>query len=261
MAKNVGLIGGLRGKIGNTVFYVNQGIQVARVYQPVVSNPNTVLQIQQRAKLALVGRLSSIIPAGALMGLKGENKRDRRGEFVRLAVKAATYANNKASIADADLILSVGRVVYQCNHSATIDTSSDRLVRVGISSSKVGASVAASYAERYVVFLIDPTTSRVDFCRSGLLDLPSTGSSVTTQVNIYVNPGTSTNYVAKVYVIPMVSSLDPTTVTYSFVGSEEGNFVLVDGRLTSDVLSYGNSLNIPVTASSRGDDDDPEKKK
>lgn len=258
MAKNVGLIGSLRGKIGNTVFYVNQGIQVARVYQPVVSNPNTPLQIQQRAKMSLAGQLSSVTPAAALMGLKGENKRDRRGEFVRLVVKSATYANNKASLADNALVLSEGRQTFLCSHTATSTTSGGRLVQITISTTPVGAAPSASYAERYVIYLINPTTSKVDFCRTGLLTMPTGSSAAATQVNIYVNPNTAADYVPKVYVIPMSTSLNPSVITYSFVGSEEGNFILVDGRLTSEVLTYGNSVNVALASQSK--DDDPNEK-
>lgn len=53
MAKNVGLIGGLTGKLGNTVNSVRRGVQISRVYQPVVANPKTKRQQLSRAKLAL----------------------------------------------------------------------------------------------------------------------------------------------------------------------------------------------------------------
>lgn len=53
MAKNVGLIGGLTGKLGNTVNSVRRGVQISRVYQPIVANPKTKRQEMSRAKLAL----------------------------------------------------------------------------------------------------------------------------------------------------------------------------------------------------------------
>ena len=57
MAKGIGLIGNFKGKVGNMVGYKltdsnsgnNQGI---RVYQPIVKNPKTAAQAEQRAKLA-----------------------------------------------------------------------------------------------------------------------------------------------------------------------------------------------------------------
>lgn len=57
MAKGIGLIGNFRGKVGNMVGYNlkdsnNKQTQGVRVYQPVVKNPKTYGQAQQRAKLA-----------------------------------------------------------------------------------------------------------------------------------------------------------------------------------------------------------------
>ena len=57
MAKGIGLIGNFKGKVGNMVGYKltasNTGnTQGVRVYQPIVKNPKTSAQAEQRAKLA-----------------------------------------------------------------------------------------------------------------------------------------------------------------------------------------------------------------
>lgn len=57
MAKALGLIGNFKGKLGNTVGYSlkdsnNMQTQGVRVYQPVVRNPKTAAQAEQRCKLA-----------------------------------------------------------------------------------------------------------------------------------------------------------------------------------------------------------------
>lgn len=57
MAKALGLIGNFKGKLGNTVGYSlkdsnNKQTQGVRVYQPIVRNPKTAAQAEQRAKLA-----------------------------------------------------------------------------------------------------------------------------------------------------------------------------------------------------------------
>lgn len=58
MAKAVGLIGTLKGKIGNTVFATVRGETIARVYQPTVTNPNTYRQQMSRALMTRAGRIS-----------------------------------------------------------------------------------------------------------------------------------------------------------------------------------------------------------
>lgn len=59
MAKGIGLIGNFRGKVGNTVGYKltasnNGQTQGIRVYQPIVKNPKSAGQAEQRAKLLAV---------------------------------------------------------------------------------------------------------------------------------------------------------------------------------------------------------------
>lgn len=73
MGKGIGLIGNFRGKVGNMVGYNlkdsnNKQTQGVRVYQPVVKNPKTYAQAEQRAKLAPINAtyraLKSIIDRG-----------------------------------------------------------------------------------------------------------------------------------------------------------------------------------------------------
>lgn len=59
MAKGIGLIGNFKGKVGNTVGYKltasnNGQMQGIRVYQPIVKNPKSAGQAEQRAKLLAV---------------------------------------------------------------------------------------------------------------------------------------------------------------------------------------------------------------
>ena len=59
MAKGIGLIGNMTGKLGNTVAYRlknsnNRETQGFRVYQPRVTNPQTDQQLDQRVKMAVV---------------------------------------------------------------------------------------------------------------------------------------------------------------------------------------------------------------
>lgn len=77
MAKIYGINGKITGKVGNTVFAVDGGIQVARQYNPIVANPRTEGQQVQRLKVSLAGKLTHGIQPAALEGLRG-NRRQRR---------------------------------------------------------------------------------------------------------------------------------------------------------------------------------------
>lgn len=53
MAKNVGVIGAMKGKVGNMVFRTRRGMQIASVYQPEVHNPKSKRQEMSRAKMTM----------------------------------------------------------------------------------------------------------------------------------------------------------------------------------------------------------------
>lgn len=86
MAKGIGLIGNFRGKVGNMVGYNlkdsnNKQTQGVRVYQPIVKNPKTFAQAQQRAKLAPVN-----VTYRALKGIIDRGQESKRyGNKSRLA--------------------------------------------------------------------------------------------------------------------------------------------------------------------------------
>ena len=94
MAKGIGLIGNFKGKVGNMVGYKltdsNSGnTQGIRVYQPIVKNPKTAAQAEQRAKLAPINAtyraLKMVIDRGN-EGLPYGNK--SRLAWLKLAFKA-----------------------------------------------------------------------------------------------------------------------------------------------------------------------------
>ena len=77
MAKALGLIGNFTGKLGNTVGYNlkdsnNKQTQGVRVYQPVVKNPRTAGQAEQRAKLAPINELYRCIKMVIDRGQEGQ---------------------------------------------------------------------------------------------------------------------------------------------------------------------------------------------
>ena len=68
MGKSIGLIGNFRGKVGNMVGYNlkdsnNKQTQGVRVYQPVVKNPKTAAQAEQRAKMAPINATYRLLKA------------------------------------------------------------------------------------------------------------------------------------------------------------------------------------------------------
>lgn len=97
MAKIYGLFGAMTGKVADVVMAVRNGEQVARKYQPVVANPSTALQVQNRAKLKLMSQLSAVM--APVIAMRKAGVVSSRNLFTKVNYKLATYSNNTASIA------------------------------------------------------------------------------------------------------------------------------------------------------------------
>lgn len=169
MARIYGLNGALRGRQGNNVFSIQNGTQVVKAYQPVVSNPRTELQMLQRAKFSLAGKLSSDTPNEAIYGMRGASKRDRRGSFVSSIVNSAiasTLADGfSASIRFADIIFSQGAVPRYSPIAlvaASRSEQSDRVINASFPAMSVPNDAPSGYGELIVVGVFDSNTSPLD---------------------------------------------------------------------------------------------------
>lgn len=180
MARIYGLNGALRGKQGNNVFSIQNGVQVVKAYQPVVANPRTFLQSVQRAKFALAGKLSSVVPSGAIVGLSGGSQRSRRALFVSTIAQAATTTQTpssggvqiNAAVAYADILFSQGalpRYSIVSNATATYQGSVGayalHVTCTGHSTDPISSQAPAGYGELIVACMFDSATSRLDACQ------------------------------------------------------------------------------------------------
>lgn len=84
------------GKLGATVFAVNSGVQIAREYQPKVSNPNTEAQQDTRARFKLMSQLSAIM--APVIAIKKDGLKTARNQFQSLNFDIVEYQNENASI-------------------------------------------------------------------------------------------------------------------------------------------------------------------
>lgn len=242
MAKVAGLIGSASGKVGNIVYVVTNGIQVARVYQPVVSNPKSNLQLIQRTKGNLAGRVSSFIPRTAIIGL-GENNRMRRGAFLRNMLKSAqvTQIGNDytAKIADEDVMFSVGTtplLMYSVQRSASQHTLSITLSGNAV----IDAKVYDACATRIVALIYDEGRQELIECVTAMAVKPEQGGTAVTTIPI----STAQGFVAAVYLIPM-STNDGTKVTINTESSyldDNDISAMLSINSSKVVFSYGRSL-------------------
>lgn len=84
------------GKLGSTVFAVNSGVQIAREYQPKVTNPNTEAQQDTRARFKLMSQLSAVM--SPVIAIKKDGLKTARNQFQSLNFDIVKYENENASI-------------------------------------------------------------------------------------------------------------------------------------------------------------------
>lgn len=93
MAKIVGFVGTGSGRVGNMVLSKGpNGLTISRSYQPIVANPRTDAQLNQRAKVNLAGRVSKLVPAQAITGLSMGSNRLNRSEFNANLIKSCVVS-------------------------------------------------------------------------------------------------------------------------------------------------------------------------
>lgn len=159
MGKFVGFIGTISGKVGTTVFCKGEkGTSYGRAYQPQVSNPKTALQLDQRAKMNLVGKLSQITPKGLLVGMSGMSARARRSVFTRILLNAATIDRSVpgeilAQMAPENVVFSQGAEVIAASAGVPTVTATGLTIAITLTD----GTLAGRYGERIVVAIVDPS--------------------------------------------------------------------------------------------------------
>lgn len=81
MGKVTSLYGKTTGKIGSIVFSTSGGETIAREYNPHVANPNTMAQVNQRARMKLMSQLSASL--APVIAMTKDGLVSRRNKFVK----------------------------------------------------------------------------------------------------------------------------------------------------------------------------------
>lgn len=84
------------GRLAGSVFAIRNGETIERAYQPVVYNPNTPAQVQNRAKLKLLSQVSAVYAPYIAIPRKGNAS--TRNLFVKKNYGATTYSDGSADV-------------------------------------------------------------------------------------------------------------------------------------------------------------------
>ncbi len=242
MAKFVGFIGTISGKVGTTVFQKGEkGLSYGRSYQPVVNNPKTVGQTDQRAKMNLVGRLSAVTPKALLVGMDGVNGRQRRSNFTRILLNVAAIDRSNpdsviAKIEPGDVVFSQGAEVLCASAAAPVVAATSVSVAITLGD----AALAGRYGERVVVAVIDPS-NKAGYSQVRYVDVVLSDTTATTATINFGAPIADESLVC-IYRLPFVlteagASLKAETLAND--GTDITAQLLASGNY---VRGWGNSL-------------------
>lgn len=156
MGKVTSLYGKTTGKIGSIVFSTSGGETIAREYNPNVANPNTMAQINQRARLKLMSQLSASLAPVIAIPKKGLVS--ARNQFTKMNFEQSMAQNGVAQISYENVQLTNGNLGLP-----TIEAT--RAQATGIS---INLAEDASKAVSRVVYILYRKTSeqRLQFVSS-----------------------------------------------------------------------------------------------
>lgn len=117
-----GLTGTGSGKLGSSVFSVTAGKQIVRQYQPVVTNPSTQTQVNNRARLKLISQLSAVM--GDVIAIPRKGNISSRNLFVSDNYHVTEAINGVATVDLSAIGLTRGGINIPYVNAVRVDTTS-----------------------------------------------------------------------------------------------------------------------------------------
>jgi hypothetical protein len=236
MAKIYGLQGAMTGKLANTVMAVRNGEQIARKYQPVVTNPNTPAQVAARAKLKMLSQLSAVM--GPHIAMPRVGAVSPRNLFVKANYPASSFSNNDATIDLLDITLT--KSVVSLPAVLVNRTSSVTTISLGDNTADIDRVVYALYMRQ--------ADNTIRFYASSVVSTPGEGNRFP-----WETPALGLSSVFVVYAYGVRDNTDRARATFgnTQVSSADTMATLVTTRqLTeSDItLTETRAANVPIPA-------------
>lgn len=138
MGKVTSLYGKTMGKIGSIVFSTSGGQTIAREYNPHVANPNTMAQINQRARMKLMSQLSASL--SPVLAMTKDGLVSKRNKFTKLNFPASYALNGVAQITYENVQITEGNTALPA--LSAVGVVSDNLMAIGVAlSSEPSATI------------------------------------------------------------------------------------------------------------------------
>ena len=216
MGKVTSLYGKTTGKIGSIVFSTSGGETIAREYNPHVANPNTIPQVNQRARMKLMSQLSANL--APVIAMTKEGLKSRRNKFVAKNFDNSYALDGVAQISYENVQLTEGSVgLPQLVGGRTRpDPESDYIYAYSL------ASRPASNISRVVYIVLEKTDEgKLSLITS---EIESTAGTNGTFEHIFAN-GNSLFYGKEivVYAYGMADTSEKATARYGNLNVQNGS--------------------------------------
>lgn len=178
MAKIYGLFGSMTGKVADVVMSVRYGEQIARKYQPIVSNPSTAAQVAQRAKLKLMSQMSAVM--APVIAIPRQGTKTSRNLFTKKNIKLVGYSSDTATVQLDSVQLTssaVGLVPVTAARDANVITAS-MSTNTGLDVDRIVYAVFEKGANDSLRFLGSAVVSEPGTNNSYTAEFPLTQNSV-----------------------------------------------------------------------------------
>lgn len=154
-----GFVGTGSGKMGASVFSVNSGIQIVRQYQPVVANPSTVAQVDQRARLKLMSQLAAAM--APVIAIPKAGLKSARNQFISKNFDSCIATDGVAQITYENLQLTAGNIGLPAITAA-------RAAQTGEISVSLSSAPSADIA-RVVYIMYRKTQGQMEYVASAIV--------------------------------------------------------------------------------------------
>lgn len=234
MGKATAVWGKTSGKVGGLVYSTSGGETIVREYNPNVSNPSTIAQVNQRARMKLMSQLSACLAPVIAMSKSGLTS--KRNKFVKTNFDYTYASQGTAQISYENVQLTEGSIGLP-QVGVVVSQDFDR-VYVGL------ASAPAPNISRVVYCIFEKTQeSRLSLIDSVIISNPATSQEaglyfIATLENLALKAEGGHTVLAKEYVFyayGMIDTSERATVRYGNLNVQSASDIatLVGNRTIS----------------------------
>lgn len=154
-----GFVGTGSGKLGASVFSVNSGAQIVRQYQPVVANPSTSAQVDQRARLKLMSQVAAAM--APVIAIPKNGLKSSRNLFISKNMDSCIATDGVAQVTYENLQLTAGNIGFPSITAA-------RAAQTGVISVNLSSAPSGDIA-RVVYIMYRKTQGQMEYVASRIV--------------------------------------------------------------------------------------------